>query len=370
LTERNIEKMSVRLRIITTGITAILVFNTLSIAAGFILFWFTASPYIGERVGENMAAIAAWYFIIGGVVVLALTGLGALWLISVTVRHVSGPLQRLKYAASQIRDGNLGYELVVSGHDEFSELSACFEQMRIRLRDSTRQKEKSETDRRAMMASVTHDLKTPITAIAGYAEGILDGVADTPEKIREYAAVINKKAKSLQSLADDLALLSRLENAQLPLNKQYMDIGAFSAEIASEFSQDTPNLQLTHSLEPGVFTLIDREKMARVLINLFQNSVKYKKPDQTIELSLSLTRQNGEALLCVSDNGVGIEKSDLPYVFDQFYRADASRGQQGGSGLGLAIARRTVNLHGGKIWIIGNPAGGITVNITLPISET
>jgi len=359
--------MSVRLRIITTGITAILVFNTLSIAAGFILFWFTAGPYIGERVGENMAVIAAWYFIIGGVVVLALTGVGALWLIGVTVRHVSGPLQRLKHAAVQIRDGNLGYELAVTGHDEFAELSACFEQMRIRLRDSMRQKEKSETDRRAMMASVAHDLKTPITAIAGYSEGILDGVADTPEKIREYAAVINKKAKSLQSLADDLSLLSRLENAQLPLDRQKEDIGAFVSEIASEFSRDT-ELQLKQSLEPGLIALIDREKMARVLINLFQNSVKYKKPDQTIELSLNLTRQNGEVLLSVADNGTGIEKSDLPYVFDQFYRADISRGRQGGSGLGLAIARQIVHLHEGKIWIIGNNDGGITVNITLPVS--
>ena len=361
--------MSVRLRMITNSITAILVFNTISIAAGFVLFWFTSGPFVGDRLSENAGNIAAWYFLLGGVVVLTLTGIGALWVIHVTVRHVSGPLRRLKRAATEIRDGNLGYELVVSGHDEFTELAACFEQMRIRLKDSTRLQEKSETGRRAMMDSVAHDLKTPITSIIGYSEGILDGVADTPEKLRQYAAVICKKARSLQSLADDLSLLSRLENARLPLDRRDEDIGALVAEIALEFSHNEPDLRLKTALESGLIASVDREKMARVLLNLFQNSVKYKKPDQAAELSLTLFRQNGDALLSVSDNGMGITPSDLPHVFERFYRADASRGQQSGSGLGLAISRQIVQLHGGKIWIIGNPAGGITVNITLPLSE-
>ena len=360
--------MSLRLRMITNSITAILVFNTLSIAAGFLLFWFTANPYAGERLGENAGHIAAWYFILSGVVVLTLTGIGAVWVISVTVRHVTGPLQRLKHAASEIRDGNLGYELAVTGHDEFTELAVCFEQMRIRLRDSMRHQEKSETDRRSMMASVTHDLKTPITSIIGYSEGILDGVADSPDKIREYAAVICKKARSLQSLADDLSLLSRLENARLPLDKRNEDISALVAEIALEFSQNDPEMQLKTTLESELIVLVDREKMARVLLNLLQNSVKYKKPEQAgAEVSLTLTRQGRDAFLSLSDNGIGISQSDMPYVFEQFFRADASRGQQSGSGLGLAISRHIVHLHGGKIWVVSNPAGGVTINITLPI---
>ena len=361
--------MSVRLRIFTNFLVAILVFNTVSMAIGFLLFWLAASPYVGERLGENAGHIAARYFPLGGIIVLILTGIGTLWIISVTVRHVTGPLKRLKQAATEIRDGNLSHELAVTGQDEFAELSADFEQMRIRLKDTVRMREKAETERRAMIASVTHDLKTPITSIMGYSEGILDGVADTPEKTREYAAIIRKKAQSLESLAEDLSLLSRLEGAQLPLDKQEEDIGALVSELASEFFHGESGARLETKLAPCLTALIDREKMSRVLINLFQNSVKYKKPEQAgPELTLTLVRRGDTALLTVSDNGIGVAQGDLPHLFEQFYRADASRGRQSGSGLGLSIARQLVQLHGGKIWIAGNPGGGLSVNISLPIA--
>jgi len=108
--------------------------------------------------------------------------------------------------------------------------------------------------------------------------------------------------------------------------------------------------------------------MARVLYNLFQNSVKYKKPEQSVPiLRLSLAQNGSDALLTVSDEGIGIARNDLGNVFEQFYRADTSRGQSSGSGLGLSIARELVQLHGGKIWIVNNHGGGISVNIALPL---
>ena len=379
--------MSIRSRIIANNLAVILVLNTLCMAACFLIFWVAASPFAGEHIGENAAHIAARYFPFGAAVALALTLVGAICVVSVTARRVAGPLARLKRAAFEIREGNLGYELAVSGRDEFSELAAGFEQMRIRLKDTMRLQEKAEAERRMMMASITHDLKTPITSIIGYAEGILDGVAATPEKTNEYAAVICKKARSLQTLSDDLSLLSLLENAGLPLDKRADDLGALVSEVASEFwntadtggqprcvsgvadgTQDDRCPSFRSSIEPGLRVMIDREKMARVLLNLFQNSEKYKKPGQPgPEISLTLARQGDQALLTVSDNGIGIAQSDLPHVFDQFYRADASRGIQSGSGLGLSIARHIVKLHGGKIWIINNPGGGIAVHIALPI---
>ena len=360
--------MSVRLRMITNSLLAMLVINVISMAIGFLIFRTVVDPYVNVYIGKHTGDIAARYFLVGGIVVLVLTGIGSLWIIGVAVSHLTNPLNRLKRAASEIRDGNLGYELVVSGHDEFSELSVCFEQMRIRLKDSMRMQERSETERRAMMASITHDLKTPITSIIGYAEGIIDGVANTPEKTVEYATVICRKAKSLQALADDLSLLSRLENAQLPLDKQKEDLGAWVAEMTSEFIHSEPDVYIETHLESGLVALIDKEKMSRVLANIFQNSCKYKKPGQTeAKLTLMLNKQDGNALLTVSDDGMGITQDDLPYVFDRFYRADASRGRQSGSGLGLSIARQLIQLHGGKIWIINNAGGGISVNILLPI---
>ena len=363
--------MSTRLRILTNSVTAILVFNAFSMAAGYLLYWLISYPYIGDRIGEDARHVAARYFSLGGVVVLIFTGIAALWVVSVTVRHVTGPLHRIKQAASEIRDGNLNHELAVSGHDEFSELAACFEQMRIRLKDSTRLQERAETERRAMIASVTHDLKTPITSIMGYAEGIIDGVANTPSMIREYATVIRKKALSLQALSDDLSLLSRIENAELPLDKRKENLGAVISEAASEFSQIEPEMNLALHLAPDLMASIDKEKFARVLVNIMQNSVKYKKTDQCgPNMTITLVRQDGDALLTMSDDGMGIAQNDLPHVFDRFYRADASRGVQSGSGLGLSIARQLVSLHGGKIWILNNVGSdGITVHISLPLSN-
>jgi histidine kinase len=219
-----------------------------------------------------------------------------------------------------------------------------------------------------MMASITHDLKTPITSIMGYADGILDEVANTPEKTREYAGVIRKKAKSLHLLTEDLNLLFRLENAQLPLDFVTADLGAFAADIIEEFSIENPGLAPECQLKSGLFANIDKEKMARVLLNLFQNSVKYKKPEQIVPvLRMSLVKNGPDALLTVSDDGLGIPQGDLSHVFEQFYRADASRGQSSGSGLGLSIARELVQLHGGKIWIVNNSGGGAAVNIALPL---
>ncbi|MDR2737217.1 MAG: HAMP domain-containing protein, partial [Gracilibacteraceae bacterium] len=129
------------------------------------VFWLAAYPYVGERLNENAGHIAARYFPLSGVVVLILVGVGAIWVISVTLRHVIRPLSRLKRAATEIGDGNLSYELAVSGRDEFTELAVGFEKMRVRLKDSTRAQEKAEAERRAIMASVTHDLLTPITSI-------------------------------------------------------------------------------------------------------------------------------------------------------------------------------------------------------------
>jgi len=364
--------MSIRLRIFTNFLTAILVLVAVGVAAGFLLFWVSANPYIGDRIGDNAGSIAAQYFLLGGIVIAVLTIIGALWLISVTVRHVTSPLGRLKKAASEIRDGNLDHELAVSGHDELAELAACFEQMRIRLKDTVRMQEKAEEERRAMMAYVTHDLQTPITSIVGYSEGILDGVADTPEKTKAYAEIIRNKARSLQSLAGDLSLLSRLENAQLPLDMADEDIGELVADLALEFAGNEPELKIKTQLTPGLRVAIDREKMARVLLNLFQNSVKYKKPDRSdLEIMITLVRQENTALLTVSDNGMGAanaSKSELSQLFEPFYRSDASRGKQSGSGLGLTIARQLVQLHGGTIWIMNNPGGGLSVNIALPIA--
>ncbi len=361
--------MSARLKLFGNNTMAVLVLLALCAGGSFLIFWLVAAPYAGDRMGENLGAIMARFFSVAGVLVLCLAGTGSLWMAGSAIRGFVRPLQRLKLAAAEIRDGNLDYELIVTGNDEFAEVGRSFEEMRIRLRDSNRQKKVAEDERGAMMASICHDLKTPITSIMGYAEGILDGVADTPEKLREYALVISKKAHSLQKLTDDLSLLSRLENAALSLELRPLDIGGLAGEIASEFAEETPDIKLSFDIEKGLVSDIDREKFGRVLVNFLQNSVKYKRPEQAaVSVALRVVRAGEQAFLTLSDNGIGIADGDMERVYDRFYRADASRSVVKGSGLGLSIARQIVTLHGGKTWLRAAESGGVTACVLLPLS--
>ena len=362
--------MSARLKLLGNNTVIIIVLLALCVCGAFLIFLLAATPYAGERINENLGVILAKFFSAAGVLMLCLAGIGLVWMSWSAIHAFIRPLQRLKLAAAEIRDGNLDYELIVTGNDEFSEVGRSFEEMRLRLKDSNRQKNIAEEERKAMMASICHDLKTPITSILGYAEGILDGVADTPEKIREYTLVISKKAYSLQRLTDDLSLLSRLENAQLPPELKPMDAGLLAGEITREFAEENPGMELTVEADEGLICDIDRESFGRVLVNLLQNSVKYKKPDRTApSVSLSAVRAGNDALLTLTDDGIGIPPEDMARVYDRFYRSDASRSVVKGSGLGLSIARQIVTLHGGKTWMRAAEGGGVTACILLPLCK-
>ena len=361
--------MSVRLRVFSGILVAIFVLCSLAVAMSFLVFLTSVNLILDIPLTAHIGQIAARYFSIGGILLVILTGVGAMWAIAVLIRNVTKPLSKLKKAASEIRDGNLNYELIISGNDEFTELAESFEQMRIRLKNSLMLREVYENERKAMMAYIAHDLKTPITSISGYAEGILDGVASSPEKINEYAAIIHNKAKSLLSLSEDLALLSNLENDAMPLQKQKADLALLIEEITAEYFRDKSSVKLELALEAELIVAVDKEKLTRVMINIYQNSQKYKKPEQNCpEIQVKLKRQGEDALLTLSDNGIVVAQSDLPRLFDRFYRADESRGKSDGSGLGLAIARQLILLHGGKIWITRNPTGGLAINIALKIA--
>ena len=362
--------MSARFKLLGNNIMMIIALLAFCVCGAFILFALAAAPYAGQQITENLGAILARFFPTAGILVLCLTGIGLIWMYWSAIKSYIMPLQRLKLAAAEIRDGNLDYELIVTGNDEFSEVGRSFEEMRLRLKDSGRQKSIAEEERKAMMASICHDLKTPITSIMGYAEGILDGVADTPEKIMEYALVISKKAHSLQRLTNDLSLLSRLENARLPLELKPLDAGLLAQEIALGFAEENPEMELAIEIEEGHTCDIDKESFGRVLVNLLQNSVKYKRPEHTApSVALNAARTGDNVLITLTDNGIGIQPEDMARVYDRFYRADASRSLVKGSGLGLSIARQIITLHRGKTWMRSAEGGGVTACILLPLSK-
>ncbi|HEY5586838.1 MAG TPA: HAMP domain-containing sensor histidine kinase [Ruminiclostridium sp.] len=278
------------------------------------------------------------------------------------------PLNRLKTAAGEISSGNLSHEVVVDGDSELRDLSNSFEQMRLKLKESVNTHLKYDDNRKMLVSSISHDLKTPITSIKGYVEGIIDGVANTPEKREKYLKTIYLKATNMDVMIDDLLLFSKLDLNQIPFNFEKTDIVKYFEDCIQENEPDLEKVSIklafVSELKQFKFVSIDRERLKRVINNILDNARKYMNK-QKGEITILLRENKVDIIVEIQDNGSGIAKEDLLYVFDRFYRADTARSNISGSGLGLAIAKQIIEGHGGKIWIRSDKATGTSIMISL-----
>ncbi len=278
------------------------------------------------------------------------------------------PILRLKDAASEISCGNLAHEVVVEGDSEIRDLCQSFEQMRLKLKESVYTQAKFEDNRKMLISSISHDLKTPITSIKGYVEGILDGVANSPEKVEKYLKTIYSKAVQVDSMIDDLLFHSKLDLNQMPFNFERTDVYNFFRhcieEIEPELEKANIKIELMNMLSDYRFLFIDRAQIRRVVLNILDNSKKYmNKENGTIEVTLR--EKDNNIIVQIKDNGAGIPKNDMPFIFDKFYRADTARSTKAGSGLGLAIAKQIIEGHQGKIWSISKENEGTSILFSL-----
>lgn len=286
-------------------------------------------------------------------------------------KRIIRPLRELRRAAGEIKDGRLSRRVRVEGRDEIGQLGMAFEEMRVRLQQSLEIQKQYEANRKELVANISHDLKTPITAIRGYVDGILEGVADSPEKTEAYIRTIAAKAAQMDHLIDELFLYSKLDLNRLPFVFEPVPVGAFLAdwaeELAFELEKKQVKLEAKLDLDEGLVVSVDRDSFRRVLTNVIQNSLKYMdKPEREIRLEAS--RQGDDIVLTIEDNGSGIGAEALPFIFDRFYRADQSRNADtGGSGLGLAIAKQIMEGHGGDIRADSTPGVGTRITLLLPI---
>lgn len=299
-------------------------------------------------------------------IILVLTNSILTYLVS---KSIVNPLVSLKHAAEQIKMGNLDCEVKIRSSDEIGELGEAFEEMRRQLKYSMDQKIQYENNRKELISSISHDLKTPITAIKGYIEGIMDGVADSKEKMERYIKTIYSKSNDLDKMIDELFLFSKLDLKRVPFNFERIDIKKYLADCIEEFQFDMEkkNISMKLNIEyAGELMVIgDREKIKRVVTNIINNAIKYM-DKQNSKIDINLSSDAEYATIEVHDNGHGISKESLPYVFDSFYRADPSRNSKtGGSGLGLAIAKRIIEEHGGKIWASSEYGNGTSIYFTL-----
>jgi signal transduction histidine kinase len=286
------------------------------------------------------------------------------------------PLYALKEAAERIKEGDLGHELAVRRKDEFGELAAAFEEMRLRLKRSIELQLQYEENRKQLLSNISHDLKTPITAIKGCVEGLLDGVADTPKKRDNYLRMISKKATDMDRQIDELFLFSKLDLNRVPFHFERTELTAYLRDYAEELNFQAQSAGVTVTFDSAVedgrnlFVNADREKLRRVIQNITDNSIKHLEHEpKRIDIELSV--ENREAIVRIRDNGCGIAPDALPHIFDRFYRADPSRSEAtGGSGLGLAIVKQIVEGHGGRVWAESAEGEGTTVSFALPILTT
>ncbi len=282
---------------------------------------------------------------------------------------IVSPLEKLRKAVSNIKEGNLDFELRAEAKDEIGELSRDFEEMRVRLKESAEEKLQNEAESRELIRNISHDLKTPITAIQGYAEGILDGVADTPEKKDKYVRTIASKATEMTTLINELTLYSQIDTNRIPYNFARISVHEYFSDCAEEIGMDLENKGITFRfqdiVEGDTDIIADPEQLSRVIHNIVNNSVKYMdKPEGFI--SLTVRDAYDFVQVEIRDNGKGVDVKELPYIFDRFYRTDESRNSStGGSGIGLSIAKKIIENHGGKIWATGKAGDGMTVYFVL-----
>lgn len=272
-------------------------------------------------------------------------------------RSVATPLVKLRKATQNIKDGNLDFVLDVEGADEFAELCRDFEEMRRRLKESAEEKLVLDKENKELISNISHDLKTPITAVKGYVEGIMDGVADTPEKMDRYVHTIYNKTVEMDHLINELTFYSKIDTNRIPYTFSKLNVEDYFSDCAEEvgLELETRGIQLCYAnyVDSDVQVIADGEQIRRVIHNIISNAIKYMDKGKGMKGIIQIrVKDVGDFVQVeIEDNGKGIAAKDLPYIFDRFYRTDVSRNSaKGGSGIGLSIVRKILEDHGGKVW--------------------
>ena len=286
-------------------------------------------------------------------------------------RSILVPLKELNKATESIAEGNLDFTIKYKKNDELGRLCQAFDTMRDKLKKSIEKQMESEKQRKEMIGVISHDLRTPISSIKGYVEALQDGIAKDQAQFTRYLQVIQDKTDRLDALIDDLFLFSQMDLGRLKMDFEIVDSREMLEDMLHYISLDwkDSNIEIIKELPfVSVKVKVDMRRIAQVMDNIIQNASRYVGSNGQIRVSA--VREKEELIVAIRDNGIGINKEDLPYIFDLFYRGEKSRSRNfGGSGLGLAICKSIIEDHGGRIWAESSPGQGTTIFFSLPIVE-
>ncbi|HFU4377529.1 TPA: ATP-binding protein [Streptococcus suis] len=317
-----------------------------------------------QQESQEFQAFLLQLFLVGGagiVVVVVLNFFFTRRLLSVVMR----PLDELHSGVDRIQQGDYTVPLTYQGDKEFEELTQGFNQMQTSLLAAHEKNRLYEQNRTQMVADISHDLRTPLTSIKGYAKGILDGIANTDEKRNQYLTVIYQKSQVMEKLLEKLFAFSQLQTDKMPFDKVKLDLAPFLQEYVREKTAELADegVQFQLDLSEHLPVEIDPTQFRRILDNLVDNARKYAAV-RPLKISLAGHLEGQEIVWTFTDNGKGLEKNKLNLIFEEFYREDDTRQQVEGHGLGLAIVKNIIERLGGRVSVEATP--GLRFTFRLP----
>lgn len=250
----------------------------------------------------------------------------------------------------------------------FNDIYAALNQMNAEIRQSDQLKKETERARQEWIANITHDLKTPLSPVKGYAELLARGTASDSRTVQEYGTIILKNVDHVEMLINDLKLTHQLESGALPFHPEQVRLVRYLKELVIDIANDPAfsdrNIEFECDL-PEITATIDPNLFHRAVCNLVVNALVHNPPDTTVTVSVS--EDKGKAVcLFIRDNGVGISRTEQAELFTRYYRGTNTKEKPEGSGLGLAIAKQIVALHNGEITVRSEPGAGTVFSIVLP----
>lgn len=317
---------------------------------------------IGALISKRFMTSLSWATII----ILILTST----LITIWVnRDIYKPIKELSIAMKKIAEGNFDYRLEPLKDGEIGVLYDNYEQMRLQLKENAEEKAQNEKKSKELVSNISHDLKTPITSIKGYVEGIMDGVADTPEKMDKYIKTIYNKANDMDRLINELTTYSGIDSNKIPYHFHVINIADYFEDCVEEVGLDleSKNITLNYTnLAPSDTAIVaDPEQLKKVINNIISNSVKYMGHDNG-EIDIRILDEGESIRIEIEDDGKGIPAKDIGNIFERFYRTDSSRNSmQGGSGIGLSIVKKIIEDHGGYVWATSKEGEGTCMHFVI-----
>jgi len=287
--------------------------------------------------------------------------------------RVMAPINTLSKGVHEITSGNLTHRIEYKVGDEFDAVCADFNTMASRLLEMVELRQADETSRRELIAGISHDLRTPLTSVKAYIEGLKKGIAQTPEKQEKYLDIIQSKTEDIEYIIKQLFMFSKLDVGDFPLNLEAIDIENELTKLIIGLIDEYREIGLKINLHTdayGKIVVIDMVQFKNIIENILGNSVKYCNRKDAKAWVYCKKTSNDKVSIIIEDNGPGVPEEILSKMFDIFFRGDVSRNNPAkGSGLGLAISSKIIQGMKGSIRAENIPEGGLRVIITLPIKK-